>query len=221
MRPANAGLAPEGLPFIGLAAFTALLAAILDWWIVALVCWLFMVFALYFFRDPERVIPQGAGLAVSPADGTVVRIGQSQEPFSGKQAQCVSIFMDLFSVHVNRAPVACEVMAIRYFPGKFISAHLDKASADNERCAWRLRAEADKSWTVVQIAGLIARRIVCRAEPGDRLSRGERFGMIRFGSRVDLFLPEDYTPAVQLGAKVIAGETTIARPLQSEFKLNE
>lgn len=221
MRPANTGLAPEGLPFIGLAAFTALLAAILEWWIVALICWLFMVFALYFFRDPERVGPQGTDLAVSPADGTVVRIGQSQEPFSGKDAQCVSIFMDLFSVHVNRAPVACDVMAIRYFPGKFISAHLDKASTDNERCAWLLKDDADRNWTAVQIAGLIARRIVCRAEPGDRLSRGERLGMIRFGSRVDLFLPEDYTPAVKVGAKVFAGETTIARPLQSEFNLNE
>lgn len=215
MRPASCGIAPEGWPFIGLAAFTALLCAAVDWWPVALVCWLFCLFCLYFFRDPERVIPQGPGLAVSPADGRIVRIGRRADPFDGSERTCVSIFMNLASVHVNRVPVAATVEEVRYWPGKFLNASLDKASTDNERCGWRLAATGDAAgaehWSMVQIAGLVARRIVCRAEPGDSLARGERVGLIRFGSRVDLYLPQGYVPAVRQGDKVYAGESVIAR----------
>lgn len=216
MRPANCGIAPEGAPFICLSGFTALLCAVLGWWIPCLVFWLLMVFAVYFFRDPERAVTQEPDAATSPADGRIARIGPATDPFSGREAECVSVFMSVFNVHVNRAPVACEVMAIRYFPGKFLNASLDKASKDNERCAWLFRDDSQTDWTVVQIAGLIARRIVCRAEPGDTLARGERFGLIRFGSRVDLYLPPDYTAAVAVGDAVIAGQSVIARRKKPE-----
>ena len=210
MKKPSVGIAPEGAPFIGMAAFTALLLAILECWPLAILFWLAAVFAIYFFRNPERVIAQGPGIAASPADGTIVKIENRPDPFGGETRQCVSIFMSVFNVHVNRSPIQAEVRAIDYFPGKFFNASLDKASTDNERCAWLLQ-NASESWTMVQIAGLIARRIVPWAEPGDTLARGERIGLIRFGSRVDLYLPKEYTPAVSLGAKVYAGQTVIAR----------
>lgn len=210
LKPA-VGICPEGWPFIGIFGFTALLAAILEWLWPAVALWFFCLFSLYFFRDPERVIAEGPDIAVSPADGTVIRIELRRDPFSNKEVRCVSIFMSIFNVHVNRAPVAAKVESIRYFPGKFFNASLDKASTDNERCAWLLRDGDNRSWTMVQIAGLVARRIVCRATQGDALVRGERVGLIRFGSRVDLYLPEGYVPAVQKGARVFGGETIIAR----------
>ena len=122
--------------------------------------------------------------------------------------------MNVFSVHVNRVPVACTVESIRYFPGKFFNASLDKASTDNERCAWQLRDNEGRQWSMVQIAGLVARRIVCRAEEGDNLARGQRYGMIRFGSRVDLYLPQGYVAATQLGEQVYAGQSIVARRSQ-------
>ncbi len=119
--------------------------------------------------------------------------------------------MNILSVHVNRAPVDCVVEDIRYWPGKFVNAAFDKASTDNERCAYRLRGVDGRAWSMVQIAGLVARRIVCRAEPGDALARGQRYGMIRFGSRVDLYLPRGYVAAVRIGEQVFAGQSVIAR----------
>lgn len=119
--------------------------------------------------------------------------------------------MNVFNVHVNRAPVDCKVEDISYFPGKYFNAALDKASTDNERCAYRLRDRKGSSWSMVQIAGLIARRIVCRTDIGDSLQRGQRYGMIRFGSRVDLYLPSSHVPAVQIGDQVLAGQTIVAR----------
>ena len=118
--------------------------------------------------------------------------------------------MNVLNVHVNRSPVAGRVAAIAYHPGKYINAAFDKASTDNERCAYSLEDAAGASWTMVQIAGLVARRIVCRVDPGDSLDRGQRFGMIKFGSRVDLYLPEGYAPAVSIGQKVLAGQTVLA-----------
>ena len=132
--------------------------------------------------------------------------------FSGEARQCVSIFMNLFNVHVNRAPVACTVQGILYLPGKFLNASFDKASTDNERCAYSLRDANGDLWSMVQIAGLVARRIVCRVEEGDTLDRGERYGMIRFGSRVDLYLPEGYVAAARVGETVLAGQSVLARP---------
>lgn len=211
MVKAGLGIAPEGWPFILIFAFTALLAAIAGWRWPAGIFWLLFLFSMYFFRDPERVIAEGPDIAVSPADGTVIKIELRPDPFSGEEVQCISIFMSVFNVHVNRAPSACTVESIRYIPGKFFNASFDKASTDNERCAWLLKDTEGTSWTMVQIAGLIARRIVCRARPGDSLYRGERLGIIRFGSRVDLYLPRGYVPAVDRGAKVFGGESIIAR----------
>lgn len=204
-------IAPEGWPFIGILAFTGLLAAILGWRWPTFLLWLLCLFTVYFFRDPVRVIAEGPDLAVSPADGSIINIELRRDPFTDEEVQCVSIFMSILNVHVNRAPVACKVNAIRYIPGKFFNASLDKASVDNERCLWQLVEESGENWTMVQIAGLIARRIVARAEQNDRLSRGEKMGMIRFGSRVDLYLARGYVPAVEVGDKVFGGQTIIAR----------
>ncbi len=168
-------------------------------------------FALNFFRDPERVVPDEEGAAVSPADGRVVKVERRTDPVSGETRQCVCVFMNVFNVHVNRSPVTGTITAIRYHAGKFFNASLDKASTDNERCEYQVTDASGATWTFVQIAGLVARRIVCRVERGDELARGERFGMIRFGSRVDLYLPDSYIPAVSVGEKVLAGQTVIAR----------
>lgn len=213
MHPARCGITPEGWPVIGLTALAAIVLALLDCGLPAVLLLLLCWFSLFFFRDPERVMPQEKGAAVSPADGRVIRIEERPDPVTGERRQCLSIFMNVFSVHVNRSPVeAARVEEIRYWPGKFLNAAYDKAAEENERCALRLSHSVDgSSWTVVQIAGLIARRIVCRAEEGDRLARGERFGMIRFGSRVDLYLPESYAPAVFVGERVFAGQSIVAR----------
>lgn len=216
MRKRNIAICPEGMAAISISAFSALLFAILNWAIPALLCWLLFLFSMHFFRDPERVPPTDKDCACSPADGTVIRIEKRVDPFSSEQKECISIFMSVFNVHVNRAPVNCLVKKIRYHEGAFFNASFDKASSDNERCAWLLEEEEGDSWTMVQIAGLIARRIVCKAEPGDILRQGERVGMIRFGSRVDLYLPSDYSPAVVLGEKVFAGQSIVARKMGAQ-----
>lgn len=205
------GICAPGWPFIGIAVFSAILTAILGWKWATVLLWAFCLFTVYFFRDPERVIAEGPDIAVSPADGTIIGIERRDDPASGQEVQCISIFMSVFNVHVNRVPVQCRIQAIRYIPGKFFNASLDKASTDNERCIWSLEDGEGNNWTMVQIAGLIARRIVPWAQPDDKLARGERFGMIRFGSRVDLYLPSSYAPAVVKGDKVLGGESVIAR----------
>ena len=216
MNKPSISLAPEGAPVIGLLTVLSLCTAILDWWPVTLIALIALWFAVHFFRDPERVVPQESGIAVSPADGRIVRIESRTDPMNGESRQCISIFMNIFSVHVNRAPVAGTVTNIRYIPGKFFNAALNKASTDNEQCIWQMSDENHDSWTFVQIAGLIARRIVPHAEPGDVLKRGQRFGMIRFGSRVDVYLPADYTLAVAIGENVFAGQTVLAKKSASE-----
>lgn len=216
MNKPSIGLAPEGMPIIGLLTVLSLCSAILDWWPVTLVALLALWFSVHFFRDPERVVPQEDGIAVSPADGRIIRIETRTDPMNGEPRQCISIFMNIFSVHVNRAPVTGTVTGIRYMPGKFFNAAWDKASTDNEQCLWQMRDEHGSDWTFVQIAGLIARRIVPHAEQGDELRRGQRFGMIRFGSRVDVYLPADYTPSVSIGENVFAGQTALAKKSVSE-----
>lgn len=211
MHKPSLGLTPEGGPVIGLLTVTTLVFACLGWWPLALPALILLWFSAHFFRDPERVVPHGEGLAVSPADGRVIRIENRADPFSGEARVCVSIFMNLFSVHINRSPAAGRVTDIAYTPGKFFNAAWDKASTDNERCAWRIRNADGAAWTFVQIAGLVARRIVPWAEVGDELARGERFGLIRFGSRVDLYLPAGYDCTVDIGQTVLAGQTVIAR----------
>ncbi|MDR2574465.1 MAG: phosphatidylserine decarboxylase family protein [Desulfovibrio sp.] len=211
MHKPRIGIAPEGWPCIGLTALAAEVFALADFEIIAVIFLVLCAFSLHFFRDPERVVPQGPTLAVSPADGRVLHIAEHPDPLDGESRTRVSIFMNVFNVHVNRAPVAGSVEEIRYWPGKFFNASLDKASKDNERCAYRLRDADGFAWTMVQIAGLVARRIVCRVEQGDALGRGERFGMIRFGSRVDLYLPRGYVAAVSPGEVVFAGQSIVAR----------
>ena len=215
MRQANIGVAPEGLPFLFLLALTTLTFAALRCWPLALLFLVFTWFAGHFFRDPERVVPTEADAAVSPADGRIVRVEPKADPITGEVRPCISIFMNVVNVHVNRMPVAGKIEAIRYFPGAFFNAALDKASTDNERCAYLVRDEEDRPWVMVQVAGLVARRIVCRVEEGDSLARGERYGMIRFGSRVDLYLPPDYSAVVTNGDVVTAGESILARKFRA------
>lgn len=204
---------PEGRKFVAIfAAITLVLFVIEDllgWIGVGLTIWCY-----YFFRDPDRVVPDDAGLVVSPADGVVSLIGPAVPPrelgLPQEPLTRVSVFMSVFNCHVNRAPVAGKVEKIAYRPGKFLNASMDKASDDNERNSLVIRMEDDRILTVTQIAGLVARRIVTFTQDGAVLDRGERFGLIRFGSRLDIYLPDGVAPSVKIGQTMIAGETVIA-----------
>ncbi len=204
---------PEGLRFVAIfAAITVVLFLIwtpLGWLGVGATVWCY-----YFFRDPERVTPQRPGLVVSPADGIVSLIELAVPPaelgMSDTPLTRVSVFMNVFNCHVNRSPVAGTVTAIAYRPGKFLNASLDKASADNERNSLRITMADGRDIAVVQIAGLVARRIVCFVAPDALLATGERFGLIRFGSRLDVYLPDGVAPLVSIGQTMVAGETVIA-----------
>jgi len=205
---------PEGYPFIGLFAVASLALG----WFWQPLFWVGVVLTLwctYFFRDPVRVTPQQEGLVISPADGRVSMIVPCQPPpelgLGDAPLMRVSIFMNVFNCHVNRAPVAGRIETIAYRPGLFLNAELDKASDDNERNGLLIVTDEGESYGVVQIAGLIARRIVGFCQQGDALEAGERFGLIRFGSRVDVYLPEGVTALVGVGQTTIAGETVIAQ----------
>ncbi len=195
-------VASEGWPFIiPLAVVTALLFA-LGWKNTGVVTLVLTLFVLFFFRDPERQVPGGKGVVVSPADGKVIVIKDIYEPTYLKQdVKQISIFLSVFNVHVNRAPVEGTVELVKYNPGKFHVASVEKASLDNEQTAMVIANGKDKV-LVKQIAGLIARRIVCYAKAGDAIRRGERYGLIRFGSRTDIFLPKDAEIKVKLGDRV-------------------
>lgn len=210
MLKPSVGVALEGLPYIIIAAFTTLIFAVIGCWPVAVLGLGVTAFIGHFFRDPERVGPEDADAVASPADGKVIKVTRETDPVSGEERQVIAIFMNVFNVHVNRMPVSGKVELIRYIPGKFINASFDKASKDNERNVVVITGKGNQRFTMVQIAGLIARRIVCWAEPGDKLKRGERYGLIKFGSRVDLYMPDGYVPTVSVGQKVIAGETVLA-----------
>lgn len=210
MRESTVGIVREGMPYIIIAAFVTLVFAVLEWEFATIVMLALTLFIGHFFRDPERVQPEDADAVVSPADGKVCKIATETDPMTGEQRQVVCVFMNVFNVHVNRMPVSGKVEAIRYIPGKFFNASLDKASTDNERCAMTIVGKGNQRFSMVQIAGLVARRIVCWAEPTDKLKRGDRFGLIKFGSRVDLYIPDSYVPSVRVGEKVVAGETTLA-----------
>ena len=203
----------EGWKFVGIfAAITALLAMIwqpLGWIGLVLTVWCF-----YFFRDPERVTPDKPDLVVSPADGTVQMITKVKAPeelgLGDAKFTRVSVFMSVFNVHVNRAPAEGKILKSVYVPGKFLNATLDKASKDNERQILAMKPKGGKTLCFVQIAGLVARRILCEATEGMEYKAGERFGLIRFGSRLDVYLPEGVEPQVCLGQTMVAGETVIA-----------
>lgn len=215
MRKASIGLTPEGIPTLVLTGLGTLAFAMMGCWVLSTVFFILFWFSLHFFRDPERVTPTGEGLVVSAADGKVIKITPMEDPFTGEKRMCICVFMNVFNVHVNRSPIKGTVRGIKYFPGKYLNAAWDKASTDNERCAYDLQHEDGTRWTMVQIAGLVARRIVCRVDENDTLNRGERYGMIKFGSRVDLYLPEGYAPSVSVGEHVHAGETVIAEKSSS------
>jgi phosphatidylserine decarboxylase len=195
-------VASEGWPFIlPLAIVTALLFAF-GWKNTAYVSLVLTLFVLFFFRDPERLVPKGENLVVSPADGRVIVIKDVYEPDYLKQdVKQISIFLSVFNVHVNRAPMGGTVEMVKYNPGKFHVASVDKASLDNEQTGMVI-VNGKHKILVKQIAGLIARRIVCYAKPGDALAPGERYGLIRFGSRVDLFLPKDTELKVKVGDRI-------------------
>ena len=200
----------EGLPFIVIPGILALIALLAGATWVAAFFLLLTVFVIWFFRNPQRIAPENTSQIVSPADGKVIRIEEvTDEDFEGETVRKISIFMNVFNVHVNRIPCSGKVYAIRYKEGKFLSANLDKASALNERNTVMVRTEDGRRIKTVQIAGLIARRIVCWVKEGMPLNRGERFGLIRFGSRVEVFLPLSTVTLVALGDKVKAGETPI------------
>jgi phosphatidylserine decarboxylase len=203
-------VAREGYPFILGSAFATAIVAILGLYVLALFFLGVTFFVSFFFRDPERVIPEDEKAVVSPADGKVVEVNVVQESdFAAEKMLKISIFMSIFNVHVNRIPDNGRVTDVSYYPGKFLSANLDKASRDNERNAVSLEIGRGRKLIVVQVAGLIARRIICKIRRGDRLSRGERFGMICFGSRLDVYLPPDTAPAVSVGDKVLAGTSVL------------
>lgn len=204
---------PEGWRFIPLFG----VAALLLFWLWTPLGWLGVVLTLwcaYFFRNPERVTPTGEGLVISPADGVVQMIVPAPPPAELEMGDApltrVSVFMNVFNVHVNRIPVAGKVIKRAYAPGQFLNASLDKASAFNERMSVRLGLNDGRELAFVQIAGLVARRIRCDLLDGQVVRTGERFGLIRFGSRVDIYLPDGVTPQVVAGQIMVAGETVIA-----------
>jgi phosphatidylserine decarboxylase len=200
----------EGIPFIVSFGAATLIAFLSGFTWVTVLSFLLTLFVVWFFRNPERTMPDNPLQLLSPADGKVIRIEEvASEERSGRPFLKISIFMNVFNVHVNRIPYSGEVVAIRYKPGKFLSANLDKASALNERNTVMIRTDDGREILTVQIAGLIARRIVCWLKEGAKVKKGERFGLIRFGSRVEVFLPLGSTLLVKIGDKVRAGETPI------------
>jgi phosphatidylserine decarboxylase len=209
----------EGWPFIALFAIASFLLGLLwtplGWLGLALTAW-----CIYFFRNPDRITPIRPGLVVSPADGVVCLVGHAVPPaelgMGSEPRMRVSVFMSVFDVHVNRIPIDGRVTKIAYKPGKFLNASLDKASEDNERMAVRMQTAEGADVAFVQIAGLVARRIKCDLSESQDVRAGERFGLIRFGSRVDVYLPDGVEPMVACGQRCIAGETVLADTQSSE-----
>jgi phosphatidylserine decarboxylase len=203
-------IAREGWPFVAGAVVAALLVG---WWAGlawSAPLWLVAAFVIQFFRDPPRAVPAQANAVLSPADGRIVKVTDARDPYTARDALLVSVFMNVFNVHSNRSPADATVLRVEYSAGKFINADLDKASTENERNAMVLQLDSGERITVVQVAGLIARRILCYVKPGDRLVRGQRYGFIRFGSRVDVYLPRTARPRVAVGDKVYATTTILA-----------
>ncbi|MBW8077392.1 MAG: phosphatidylserine decarboxylase [Gallionella sp.] len=207
-------IAREGWPFLAIALILAIAATI--WCAIwSIPVWIIALFVLQFFRDPPREIPQAVGAVLSPADGRVIKVERTQDPYGQREAILISVFMNVFNVHSNRSPVDGKIEQVQYFPGKFVNADLDKASLENERNAIVLTTNDKQTVTFVQVAGLIARRILCYVKAGDVLTRGQRYGFIRFGSRVDVYLPVDADVKVSIGDKVSATTTVLAMLAQN------
>jgi phosphatidylserine decarboxylase len=211
-------ISPEGYPFIGAFALVSLIL----FWLWSPLGWLgtlATIWCAYFFRDPPRVTPVREGLVVAPADGRISQVTSAIPPndldLGSRPLPRISIFMSVFDCHVNRSPAAGKIEKVLYHPGKFFNADLDKASVDNERNCLVIATPSARV-AVIQIAGLVARRIICFVRPGQSIGAGERFGMIRFGSRLDVYLPEGTTPLVATGQTSIAGETVLADLLSGD-----
>ncbi|MBP9743353.1 MAG: phosphatidylserine decarboxylase [Burkholderiales bacterium] len=204
-------IAREGWLFIIISLIITLIIYNLSNFWVTLPFILISLFIIQFFRDPKRIIPAQPNIILSPADGKIIAIEETHDVYQNVRAMKISIFMNIFNVHSNRSPVDGEVTHIEYYPGKFINADFDKASTENERNAMVIRLANGQKITVVQVAGLIARRILCYVRVGNVLSRGQRYGFIRFGSRVDVYLPLDARILVSIGQKAVATETILAK----------
>jgi len=203
-------IAKEGWPYLAVLGVVTLLVHSLGGFTWSWPLWILFFFVLQFFRDPQRIAPLGRDLVLSPADGRIVVVEVTQDPYAKREALKISVFMNVFNVHSNRSAVHGLVKEIQYFPGKFVNADLNKASLENERNAMVIDANG-QTVTLVQVAGLIARRILCYVHVGDRLKAGERYGFIRFGSRVDVYLPLTAVPMVSVGDRVFATNTALAR----------
>ncbi len=199
-------IAREGWPFIGVALALFIISIVLGFWVPIFVTGALLIFVIYFFRNPERVVPNGKDLLISPADGRVIKVEKGENG-----GTLVSIFMSVLNVHVNRIPLDGVVKKIEYNKGRFLVASRDKASLDNEQNAITIEDSFGRIVKFVQIAGLVARRIVCYLKEGDRVRMGERFGMIRFGSRLDVYMPAEFTPLVKEGMKVKSGATILGK----------
>ena len=204
-------LAREGRWHIALAAGAAMAVHYFAGPAWAAPFWIVLVFILQFFRDPPRQIPDAPDAIICPADGKVIALGEVEDPYLKRPSRRVSVFMNVFNVHSNRSPVAGKIMERWYRQGKFVNAALDKAALDNERNALWIRTDQGQDVVVVQVAGLIARRILCYVQPGERIARGERYGFIRFGSRVDVYLTREARFEVSLGDSVKGAADVIAR----------
>jgi phosphatidylserine decarboxylase len=204
-------IAREGWPFLGVAVAVSIGILFSRGWAWSLPFWLISLFILQFFRDPAREAPEDPQAVLAPADGRIVAVGKARDPYLERDALKISVFMNVFNVHSNRSPVDGAVKKRWYHAGSFLNAALDKASLENERNALWLRTRAGEDVTCVQIAGLVARRILCYVDEGAELARGQRYGFIRFGSRVDVYLPPDAEPRAALGDKVYATESILAR----------
>lgn len=209
MRNENTPIAAEGMPFIVVAGFVTMFFAVMSWKIPAVFLFIITLFITYFFRNPQRRIPEDENAVVSPADGVVIYLGPALEEHENSEMIKISIFMSVFNVHVNRVPVSGEVVETFYSRGKFLDVRDERATFENERSGLILRHRKGARIVVVQVAGLIARRIVCYLKKGDHAVRGKRYGLIRFGSRLDVYLPKGSDIRVKMGEKTIAGETIL------------
>ncbi|WP_224982786.1 phosphatidylserine decarboxylase family protein [Geomonas agri] len=215
MRNTNTPVAVEGYPFIaGFAAVAALLALLgqflhFGFFIPAALFLLLALFSIFFFRNPERTTPPGENVVVAPADGEVIFLGKVTEPHTGAEMEKISIFMSVFSVHINRAPLTSKVVDSFYNKGKFYDVRDERATFENEQQGLVLESATGLRMVVVQVAGLIARRIICYAKVGDQLTRGRRYGLIRFGSRLDVYLPLGTRIDVAMNQMTVAGETVL------------
>lgn len=210
MRNQNQPVASEGYPFIALFAFVTLVFALLGWSLLTVLSLALTLFTIYFFRNPERVVPADADAVIAPADGRVIFVGEVMEDrYFKAEATKVSIFMNVFNVHVNRSPVSGTVVEKFYNKGEFFNASLDKASLQNEQAGLLVETPEGIRLLVVQIAGLVARRIVTYPEVGDAVEKGRRYGLIRFGSRVDVYFPKGAEVTIRVGERTVAGESIL------------